>query len=68
MVFESKLPTEDGRYRWREGRGSRIHVVTLKTRRGVTSFNCSTMPVETLKSRGEWSPAEKAEAPAAEAI
>lgn len=68
MVFDSKLPTEDGRYRWREARGSRIHIVTLKTRRGVTSFMCSTMNVETLKSRGEWSPTEKAEAPEAEAI
>lgn len=68
MVFDSKLPTEDGRYRWREQRGSRIHVVTRKTRRGVTAFICSTMSAETLKSRGEWSPAEKAEAPGAEAI
>lgn len=62
MVFDSKLPTKDGRYRWREGRGSRVHVVTLKTRRGAATFTCSTMSVETLKSRGEWSPTEGEEA------
>lgn len=61
MIFESNIPTADGRYRWREGRGSRIHIVTLKTRRGVTTFTCSTMAVEALKSRGEWSPVERSE-------
>ena len=61
MVFDSKLPTADGRYRWREGRGSRIHIVTVKTKRGVTSYTCSTMPTEALKTRGEWSPTVRAE-------
>ncbi|TXH00011.1 MAG: hypothetical protein E6R08_00830 [Nevskiaceae bacterium] len=55
MIFASSVPTEDGRYRWRRGKGERIHTVTLRTRRGVTSMSCSTMNVDALKAEGEWS-------------
>lgn len=60
MIFESATPSEDGRYRWRVGKGDRIHLVTVKTRRGVTSMICSTMAAQVLKSTGEWSLIERA--------
>ena len=61
MVFESKVPICDGRYRWREAKGTRIHIVGVKSRRGVTAYSCSTMAVEILLARGEWSPVERSE-------
>lgn len=55
MVFEEGVPNVAGRYRWRERKGSRVHVVTVSLKKGELRLQCSTMDDEVLQRRGEWS-------------